>query len=205
MPRKAYSDQEREQIKENLLATAIRLIVERGLIHSSVDLLCKEVGISKTFFLIFRAMPLLFRCRLFVVKADSFYCYQLFSFVCRRFRPGGIESIRLYYRLFGLLNPVRDSTPRRCHLSLTEAVRSSGCRCVFACPCSRNRLETIIVHRCLLCNLLVHLLGLSLPCAMSRCLLCRFLTCKTIRCWSKSLRNRTKALRPKARRLPEVR
>ena len=50
MPRKAYSDQEREQIKENLLATAIRLIVERGLIHSSVDLLCKEVGISKTFF-----------------------------------------------------------------------------------------------------------------------------------------------------------
>ena len=50
MPRKAYSDQEREQIKENLLATAIRLIVERGLIHSSVDLLCKKVGISKTFF-----------------------------------------------------------------------------------------------------------------------------------------------------------
>ena len=50
MPRKAYSDQEREQIKENLLATAIRLIVERGLIHSSVDLLCKEVGISKMFF-----------------------------------------------------------------------------------------------------------------------------------------------------------
>ena len=50
MARRAYSDQDREQIKERLLNTAIRLIVERGLIHSSVDLLCKEVGISKTFF-----------------------------------------------------------------------------------------------------------------------------------------------------------
>ena len=50
MPRKAYSDREREQIRENLLETVIRLIAERGLIHSSVDLLCREAGISKTFF-----------------------------------------------------------------------------------------------------------------------------------------------------------
>ena len=50
MPRKAYSDREREQIREKLLASAIRLIVERGLVHSSVDRLCKEVEISKTFF-----------------------------------------------------------------------------------------------------------------------------------------------------------
>lgn len=50
MPRKTYSVQEREQIKEKLLTTVIQLIVERGLIHSSVDLLCKKVEISKTFF-----------------------------------------------------------------------------------------------------------------------------------------------------------
>lgn len=50
MPRKTYSVQEREQIKEKLMTTVIQLIVERGLIHSSVDLLCKKVGISKTFF-----------------------------------------------------------------------------------------------------------------------------------------------------------
>ena len=50
MPRKVYSGQEREQIKEKLLTAAIRLIVERGLVHSSVDRLCKEAGISKTFF-----------------------------------------------------------------------------------------------------------------------------------------------------------
>ena len=50
MPRKAYSSQEREQIREVLLAAAIRCIADRGLTHSSVDLLCKEAGISKTFF-----------------------------------------------------------------------------------------------------------------------------------------------------------
>ena len=50
MPRKGYTEEERERIREELLTTAIRLIVERGLVHSSVDLLCKEVGISKTFF-----------------------------------------------------------------------------------------------------------------------------------------------------------
>ena len=50
MARRTYSDQEREQIKEKLLEEATRCIVERGLIHSSVDLLCKKVDISKTFF-----------------------------------------------------------------------------------------------------------------------------------------------------------
>ena len=50
MARKSYSEQEREQIKENLLRETIRCIVERGLIHSSVDLLCQKAGISKTFF-----------------------------------------------------------------------------------------------------------------------------------------------------------
>jgi AcrR family transcriptional regulator len=50
MARKSYSDQEREQIREALLTTVIQCIVDRGLIHSSIDVLCKKVGISKTFF-----------------------------------------------------------------------------------------------------------------------------------------------------------
>ena len=41
---------EREKIKENLLEEATRCIVEQGLIHTSVDSLCKKVKISKTFF-----------------------------------------------------------------------------------------------------------------------------------------------------------
>ena len=32
------------------MATMIRCIADRGLIHSSIDVLCKNVGISKTFF-----------------------------------------------------------------------------------------------------------------------------------------------------------
>ena len=50
MARKAYSAQEREQVRENLMAAVIRCIVERGLIHSSIETLCGKVGISKTFF-----------------------------------------------------------------------------------------------------------------------------------------------------------
>ena len=50
MARKAYSTQEREQIREALMVTVIQCIVERGLIHSSIETLCQKVGISKTFF-----------------------------------------------------------------------------------------------------------------------------------------------------------
>ena len=50
MARKAYSDEEKEQVKQALMATMIRCIADRGLIHSSIDVLCKNVGISKTFF-----------------------------------------------------------------------------------------------------------------------------------------------------------
>ena len=55
MARKAYSEQEREQVRNALLTTVIQCIVDRGLIHSSIDVLCKKVGISKTFFYTFFA------------------------------------------------------------------------------------------------------------------------------------------------------
>ncbi|MDO4439071.1 MAG: TetR/AcrR family transcriptional regulator [Eubacteriales bacterium] len=53
MPRKAYSEQEREQVRIDLMNTVIQCIVDRGLIHSSIDILCKKVNISKTFFYTF--------------------------------------------------------------------------------------------------------------------------------------------------------
>lgn len=53
MARKAYSEQDREQVRTALLTTVIQCIVDRGLIHSSIDVLCKKVGISKTFFYAF--------------------------------------------------------------------------------------------------------------------------------------------------------
>lgn len=53
MARKAYSEQEREQVRRALLTAVIQCIVDRGLIHSSIDVLCKKVGISKAFFYTF--------------------------------------------------------------------------------------------------------------------------------------------------------
>lgn len=53
MARKSYSEQDREQVRNALLTTVIQCIVDRGLIHSSIDVLCKKVGISKTFFYTF--------------------------------------------------------------------------------------------------------------------------------------------------------
>ena len=50
MARRSYSEQERKQIRKSLMATAIQCIAEKGLIHTSVDLLCRNAGISKTFF-----------------------------------------------------------------------------------------------------------------------------------------------------------
>lgn len=50
MARKSYSDLEREQVKKSLLTTVLQCILDRGLTHSSIDVLCKKVGISKTFF-----------------------------------------------------------------------------------------------------------------------------------------------------------
>ena len=53
MARKTYSEQDREQIRIALMSTTLRCIADRGLIHSSIDILCKEVGISKTSFYTF--------------------------------------------------------------------------------------------------------------------------------------------------------
>ncbi len=53
MARKAYSEQDREQVRNALLTTVTQCIVDRGLTHSSIDVLCKKVGISKTFFYTF--------------------------------------------------------------------------------------------------------------------------------------------------------
>ena len=49
MARKSYSEQEREQIRDKLLIAVLECIAERGLIHSSIDVLCGKAGISKTF------------------------------------------------------------------------------------------------------------------------------------------------------------
>lgn len=53
MARKVYSEEDREKVRKALINTMIQCIVDRGLIHSSIDVLCKRVSISKTFFYTF--------------------------------------------------------------------------------------------------------------------------------------------------------
>lgn len=50
MPRRAYSDQERAQIRQSLLDAAVNCIAQKGLVHTSIEELCRQVGISKSFF-----------------------------------------------------------------------------------------------------------------------------------------------------------
>lgn len=50
MSRKADSEEERERLRKQLLSITLKSIIERGVVHSSINYLCKELGISKTFF-----------------------------------------------------------------------------------------------------------------------------------------------------------
>ena len=50
MPRISYSQEEREQIRENLVAAALDLMAKQGIQHTTVEQIYKKVGISRTFF-----------------------------------------------------------------------------------------------------------------------------------------------------------
>ena len=50
MSRKAYSDDERKQIRDKLISTGLEFLGTYGVTQTSVENLCKVVGISKTFF-----------------------------------------------------------------------------------------------------------------------------------------------------------
>ena len=56
MARKSYSDKEREQVKEALLITVLESIVNQGLVHSSIAILCEKVGISSKEELVMQAL-----------------------------------------------------------------------------------------------------------------------------------------------------
>ena len=55
MPKVAYSEQERERIREALISTALKRMAEQGIQHTTVEQIYKEVGISRTFFYSFFA------------------------------------------------------------------------------------------------------------------------------------------------------
>ncbi|MBM6830048.1 TetR/AcrR family transcriptional regulator [Anaerotignum lactatifermentans] len=53
MPKVGYSEEEREQIRRDLLTTALELMAAQGIQHTTVEQIYKKVGISRTFFYTF--------------------------------------------------------------------------------------------------------------------------------------------------------
>lgn len=53
MPKVAYSEQEREQIRTALVTTALDLMARQGIQHTTVEQIYRAVGISRTFFYTF--------------------------------------------------------------------------------------------------------------------------------------------------------
>lgn len=53
MPKIAYSETEREQIRETLIATGLELFARQGIQHTTVEQIYTHVGISRTFFYAF--------------------------------------------------------------------------------------------------------------------------------------------------------
>ena len=50
MPRVAYSDKEREQIRERLVIAALTMMASQGIQHTTIEQIYQAVGISRTFF-----------------------------------------------------------------------------------------------------------------------------------------------------------
>ena len=50
MPKIAYSKEERERIRAELLQTGLDLMAKQGVQHTTVEQIYRKVGISRTFF-----------------------------------------------------------------------------------------------------------------------------------------------------------
>ena len=50
MPKVAYSDEDRERIRTQLIAVGLELMAKQGIQHTTVEQVYKKVGISRTFF-----------------------------------------------------------------------------------------------------------------------------------------------------------
>ena len=50
MPKVAYSEEERERIRNRLVAVGLELMAGQGIQHTTVEQIYKKVGISRTFF-----------------------------------------------------------------------------------------------------------------------------------------------------------
>ena len=50
MPKVAYSEEDRERIRNELVSVGLALMAKQGIQHTTVEQIYKKVGISRTFF-----------------------------------------------------------------------------------------------------------------------------------------------------------
>ena len=50
MPKVAYSEEDRERIRTQLVVVGLELMAKQGIQHTTVEQVYKKVGISRTFF-----------------------------------------------------------------------------------------------------------------------------------------------------------
>ena len=50
MPKVAYSEADRAQIRQSLITSALELMAQQGIQHTTVEQIYRTVGISRTFF-----------------------------------------------------------------------------------------------------------------------------------------------------------
>ena len=62
MPKIAYSKEERERIRAELLQTGLDLMAKQGVQHTTVEQIYRKVGISRTFFYSFFPAKVGFDC-----------------------------------------------------------------------------------------------------------------------------------------------
>ena len=53
MPKVAYSEEDRERIRRELVTTALEIMARQGIQHTTVEQIYRQVGISRTFFYTF--------------------------------------------------------------------------------------------------------------------------------------------------------
>ena len=76
MPKVAYSEEDRERIRTELVAVGLELMVKQGIQHTTVEQIYKKVGISRTFFYSFFATKEDFFFRPYCILKNSCISWQ---------------------------------------------------------------------------------------------------------------------------------
>ena len=71
MPKVAYSEEERQQIRDDLIRTALELMAKQGIQHTTVEQIYKKVGISRTFFYSFFLPKRIWSLKPFIISSPK--------------------------------------------------------------------------------------------------------------------------------------